>query len=164
MVAMALWIGLLSLHPFYIGVSEIEYKEKSKTFQISIKLFVDDVMTELNSTSKLDFDPTLKNSASNNRVLSDFVQRGFSIKTSNTCNKLPQAKALDLNFIGWELEEGAIWLHLESNGTCLSCLEINNRLLCHSIKEQIHILKFIRNGKVYSDRFVCPNVWYQIKF
>jgi len=164
-MAVLLWFGLLSLHPFYIGITEVEYQEKSKTFQIAVKLFLDDVMSAINHNPKsVVFNPELKNSSMNNMAIKEFVLKGIELKTINDCSKLNNAKTIALNFVGWEIEEGGIWMYLEANNSCYSCLEVSNQLLCNTIREQIHIIRVTRNKKTQTDRFVCPNVRFIVKF
>jgi hypothetical protein len=158
LIALLLWIVLPSMeHPFYIGITEVEFKQNSKSIQISIKLFVDDVMSEINSKSNEKFIPEKKNSPVNNRLLVDFVQDDFFIKTANDQRKLITAHKLPIHFIGWELEEGAIWMYWESNNLLQRCVEVNNSLLCNSIKQQIHIVKIIQSQSVKSERISCSS-------
>ncbi len=162
--AICLWVGFQSLHPFYLGITEIEYKQKPNQIHVSIKLFLDDVMAEINRGSTEKFNPELRNSKLNNKLLEDFLRQGFSIKTAHDVKKLPQSQPIPLTFIGWELEEGGIWMYLEGNKLAQPCLEVNNNLLCKSLDGQIHILKVVKNNKTHSDRFTCTNSRYQICF
>lgn len=159
-IAVSLWAIIPSMvHPFYIGITEIEYKPKSKLIQVSIKLFLDDVMSEINAKSSVKFHPEKKNSSENNRLLSEFVGNDFSIKTAVDQKKLSQSKKIPLTFIGWELEEGAIWMYWESNSALQKYVAVENTLLCTIINQQIHIIKIIRPNAVKSERISCsaPN-------
>ncbi len=159
-IAASLWAIIPSMvHPFYIGITEIEYKPKSKVIQVSIKLFLDDVMSEINAKSSVKFNPEKKNSTDNNRLLAEFVNAGFCIKTANDPKKLSQAKKIPMTFIGWELEEGAIWMYWESGNALQKFVSVENKLLCASVNQQIHIIKITRPGSVKTERISCsaPN-------
>ncbi len=157
-IALSIWAIIPSMvHPFYIGLTEIEYKPKSKLIQVSIKLFLDDVMKEINAKSAVKFNPEKKNSSDNNRLLSEFVGNNFSIKTAADQKKLNKAKKIPLSFIGWELEEGAIWMYWESGNVLEKNIAVENKLLCSSINQQIHIIKIIRPGFVKSERISCSS-------
>ena len=164
MLAFCLWFGLQSVHPFYLGITEIECKQKHNQIHVSIKLFLDDVMAEINRGATEKFNPELRNSKLNNKLLEDFLRQGFSIKTAHDVKKIPQSQPIPLSFIGWELEEGGIWMYLEGNKSVQACLEVNNNLLCKSLDGQIHILKVTHNNKTQSDRFTCSKTRHQICF
>ncbi len=43
LMAIGLWLTAFSLHPYYMSVTEIEYKPAEKEVQVACKIFTDDL-------------------------------------------------------------------------------------------------------------------------
>ena len=55
-------------HKYYLSLTQINYKSESKSIQIVINVFMDDIETALNSDYKINLQLTTKNELKNNDI------------------------------------------------------------------------------------------------
>jgi hypothetical protein len=99
--------GLLSsrpAHDFHASVTQMQYDPKEKNFEISIRIFTDDLekalSKELNTTIRLS--PGQKTDA----ILEQYVRAHFAYTT-------PQKQPKIISYVGHEVEADAQWVYLE---------------------------------------------------
>ncbi len=138
----------LLIHPFYVSVSEIKYT--NKTYEVSIKIFLDNIEKTLSETQagKVDLaNDKLKAQSTNflqNYILSHFVMEQ---------NK----KRLTLQFVGFEIEDGAVMCFVSANVKVKpKQLVIRNSLLYELFPKQTNFVYLEFNGKKWSDRVSNP--------
>lgn len=107
-----LFIGLLLIsltasrpaHDFHASVTQMQYNPKEKIFEISIRVFTDDLerglSKEMNSTVHLA--PGSKSDA----ILEKYVRSHFAYVS-------PQKQQKEISYVGHEVEADANWLYLE---------------------------------------------------
>ena len=105
-------VGLLVLslsasrpaHDFHASVTQMQYNPAEKAFEISIRVFTDDLekalSQELSSTVRLNKD------AKSDAILEKYVRSHFAYMTL-------QKQAKPINYVGHEVEADANWLYLE---------------------------------------------------
>lgn len=106
------FVGLLSVgltasrpaHDFHASVTQMQYNPKEKTFEISIRIFTDDLERALSQASNapIHSDKDSKNDA----LLERYIRSHFVYMT-------PQKQAKRLIYVGHEVEADANWLYLE---------------------------------------------------
>jgi hypothetical protein len=132
------------LHPFHVGLADINYNSNSETYQVSIKLFTDDLEKGLEEFSgvKLDLvDSDL--TAESDSVISKYVDDYFQLSSTSK---------IDLQYIGSEKDYDVTWIYLESDKTeAATELNISNELLMSVYSDQTHIIHYTVNGEINSE-------------
>jgi hypothetical protein len=127
-------------HPFFISVTEIQHNKKGKALEISCKIFTDDFEKALRQSYQMPVDlinAPDKNAV--NKLINDYIKKHLLI-TAN-------GKVLQLQFIGYEKDNEAIWSYLQVNDVNeIKKIDITNNLLLDYKKEQVNIVHVIVNG------------------
>lgn len=152
-------IFLFSLfHPFYVSVTEINHNPKTKTLEISTKIFFDDLETDIERESKVSFDiikPSDK--AKTNELIASYLKKHLQISVNH--------KTLPINYMGYEIQEDAIWCYLEiPKVKAVQQITVINNVLYNLHKEQINMLNVTVNGKRQSTKLDAPNGRVSFKF
>lgn len=129
-----------SFHPFFVSVTEIQHNQKEKTLEISCKIFTDDFEKTLRQNYKTSVDLlNPKDKAAMDKLVTDYVKKHLQI--------IADGRLLQLQFVGYEKEEEAIWCYFQvSNIAAIKKIEVNDNLLYEYKKEQINLLHVIVNG------------------
>ena len=145
-------------HPFYVSVTEINHNAKSKSIEISTKIFFDDLEADLEEGYKLKFDiikPTDK--AQLDKCLTDYIRKSLIVKIDG--------KTYTANYIGYEIQGEAAWCYLEIPKVAkVSTIEVNNNILYNLRKEQINMLNVTVGGKRQSTKLNYPERKVVMKF
>lgn len=143
-----------NIHPYHVGSVEITYNEKSKTFEIVSKLFLDDLEKALKQKYDKPIDFHKKNSEEEiNALLSSYFNENLMMKVNNS--------SLQLNYLGFEIDRESVNIYLESREIpSPKTLEINNTLLYDYAEEQINIVHVIINNvrKSYKLEYPTNNI------
>ena len=123
-------------HPFYISLTEIKYNSKVKSLEISQKIFWNDLeehLTEINQ-SKIDFlNP--KDKAELDKKLKQYILQNNEI--------LVNGKKVELNYLGYEIEEDAAWFYLEAKQIPdPKQIDVKNSILHQHFSSQQNIINF----------------------
>ena len=121
-------------HPYYISMTEIEHDKTNNSLEISVRIFTDDLEKTIRQAynGKVDL---LNNSekANSEKLIQQYITKHLSLKADN--------KNLNLQFIGFESEEGSIWSYFEiDNIGSIKTLEITNTILYDYKEEQINFM------------------------
>ena len=96
-----------TLHEFHASVTKMEYNAKERAFEISIRVFTDDLEKALSAASNsrvvLDKD---RPSATLDPIIEKYVQAHFGFQT-------PQKQPRPFKYVGHEIEADAHWLYIE---------------------------------------------------
>lgn len=139
------------VHPYHVGSVEINYNSKTKTFEISARLFLDDLETALNKkyNQSLRFGSD-KNKEAINKTLESYFSEYFKLKNNN--------KFLKINFIGYEEDQEAVNIYLESEITeTPKKVETAVSLLYNLYDDQMNIVHIIVNGNRKSSKLNYPD-------
>lgn len=94
------------LHPFYVSITDLVYKEDTKSVQIMHKVFVDDFEQTLNKHYNVNLDILAMESTTDlNEMLEDYYGKRFAVQIDG--------KDREIIFIGSELEENVLWIYQE---------------------------------------------------
>jgi hypothetical protein len=137
-------------HPFYVSVVDLNYKQKERNLQVSVKLFSNDLEDALQRTSKKNIDLlNPKNQAETDSVLLNYISKRLAI--------LVNSKKQLLNYIGYEKEEEAIWTYFEIKNCILpKNIRIDTKLLYDYLPQQINIVHVNVNGHKKSSKVTNP--------
>ena len=123
-------------HPFYISLTEIKFNSKEKSLEISQKIFWDDLevhLTEIHK-AKIDFlKPREK--AELDKKLKQYILQNNEV--------LVNGKKVELNYLGYEIEEDAAWFYLEAKQVSVPLqVEVKNSILHQHFNSQQNIVNF----------------------
>lgn len=91
-------------HDFHASVTQMVYNAKERTFEISIRIFTDDLEKGLAATSNSKVNMSLGDK--NDPLLEKYIQSHFAYIN-------PQKQPKPVKYIGHEVEADAHWLYLE---------------------------------------------------
>jgi hypothetical protein len=138
------------IHPFYVSVTTIEQSKDKNAMEITSRIFYDDLEAALKNDFGVKVD--LKNAAQsskNNELIKKYFEKNFLVKINETPVKV--------EYLGFTLENEAAWCFLEiRNSGSVKKIEVINRILYDSFKEQINIFHVSVNGKKKSTKLQNP--------
>ena len=141
-------------HRYYFSLTEIKANTQKKSFEVSCKLFTDDIeeaLLKLNH-SKVDLGSSEKNKAVQLQI-ENYLHERFKI----VINGNPVSPHL----IGFEVENDVTWFYMESTITSNSKnpvkIKITNSLLYDFIPDQTNITHITWNEKEQTEKLVNPD-------
>lgn len=148
------------IHKYYISYTKIKYVSTSKSLQITIKVFIDDIENGINKQfnidSRLNTDREINNTE-------DFITKYIKDKFFITVNN--QKK--NYTFLGKEYDtsnnEMIIYLEVDSISN-VQFIEIKNKILMELFSDQQNIIKLNINGKKKSLIQTQEDDKYMLKF
>lgn len=137
-------------HPFYISVTEITYQTKTKTAEVSCKMFAEDLEQILEKDYKKILDITLeKDKPVFNSLIPDYVTHHLGIAVDG--------KPAVLTYVGFEKEsESAFCYFTIDHLPSPKKIDISNSLLHDFNTAQINIMHVIIDGKRQSTKLDYP--------
>lgn len=143
-------VHVYAFHPFYISVTEMSLNSKTKSLEISCKMFAEDMEDVLKQNYKVAVDlDNEKMQAQNNKLITNYILKHFSINIDS--------KAAALKFVGFEKESESIYCYFEvMNVPQIQKITINNTLLQDYKQEQINIMHVMVNGNRKSTKLDYP--------
>jgi len=129
------------VHDFHTSLTEMRYNTKSKTFEISLRVFTDDlqkVLSETNQNKKF----LVENNDKNDPFVEAYIRKHFVVTS-------PKNQKLTINYIGKEKEGEATWVYLEMPvNESINGSKIQNNVLIDMFEDQTNILNiFVQNQK-----------------
>ena len=150
--------GANAFHPFYISVTEMNYNAKNKSFEVSCKMFAEDIETVLKQNYKANVDlGNDKLQAQNNNLLNDYIGKHLSFNIDS--------KHASFKFIGFEKEKESVYCYLEvTNVPAVKKLAVTNSILYDYKNEEINIIHVMVNGKRESTKVDYPQTLASFSF
>ena len=152
LAASSLWLVAFSSHPYYMSVTEIEYKAEEKELQIACKLFADDfedVLKVENSKTVEIFDEVQK--IANLKMMNTYLQQHFKITVDGTIGVY--------KLMGFETEGEAVWVYLVAKDVSkFKKLNVWSDIFYKYRTGQINIIHFKNMGTTKSQRLSMPTV------
>ena len=137
-------------HPFYLGVIDLKYNNTRSCFEGSVKLFTSDLEDALSKLEgkKIDLIHPA-DTARVNQLLKTYLMKRLTFQCNN--------QALPYTYLGYEREQEAIWLYLETKTTqAPKTLILTNSLLYDYLKDQMNIAHVEMFGQSKSSKAVNP--------
>ena len=124
-----------SAHKYYLSLTQIEFRSESKSIQITINVFMDDIETALNKDYNIDLQLTTKEELENNDVFFiKYLSEKLHLKIDGVSKKF--------NYIGKEYDGDLVYFYLEiENINTVKNIEIVNKILMHHFPEQQNLIK-----------------------
>src|SRR3954452_23162263 len=117
------WLILVLLHPFYISMTDINYNDKSKSLEVSVRIFTDDFEKTLRKNCNCKVDLLTKgDKKSMEALVNAYITKHLQVRLDG--------KPADLEFAGYNQEEESTWNYFQvKNVTQVKKIEIKNTLL-----------------------------------
>ncbi|WP_142686206.1 DUF6702 family protein [Chitinophaga polysaccharea] len=145
---MALW--LTAMHPFYASVTEISHDAGKKELQVSCRIFTDDLENTLKAQYKAPLDLT---HPANRKQAEGYVAAYLSQHLVITLD----GKNIPLHFIGYRIEEDAVWSFLEAeNIPAPKKVQVKNNLLYERHPSQTNMVHVLVGGERKSTKLDNP--------
>ncbi len=147
-IALALVFLGNTAHPYYVGVTEVSIETAKKAIRVSCKLNMNDVQLNLSQSAGKAID--LSNTTpANQQLLSVLVNTGLTVQVGS--------KRINLAFLGYSVEDDAIWCFLEAkNIKYYPRVTVCNNLLYNQFESQTHFIHCTVNGGRKSFKVVNP--------
>jgi hypothetical protein len=128
-------------HDFHTSLTEMRYNAKLKTFEISLRVFTDDLEKVLSATNQ-NKKFLVENNDKNDPFVEAYIKKHFVVV--NAKNQKPT-----INYIGKEKEGEATWVYLEMPvNESINGSKIQNNVLIDMFEDQTNILNiFVQNQK-----------------
>ena len=124
-------------HKYYVSTTLMDFDNKTKSFEITLKVFYDDLEMDLKLDSKeIDY---IEDYDYLNEIYKLYLHQNFQISSNN--------KVVLVNYLGFEKKQDQINFYMEINSDLLGqSIEIQNSILYNSFPNQKNII-LIRKGK-----------------
>jgi hypothetical protein len=145
-------LGMGFTHPFYVSMTDINYNSSSRSLEIGVRIFTDDLEKTLRKNypgSKVELmNPTDKKAME--KMIAAYVNRKLQITADD--------QPVTLQCIGFERVEESIWSYYEAvNQPAPKTVRITNTLLYDYKKEQTNMVHIKTAGKEETRSLVYPN-------
>ena len=141
----------VSMHKFYVSVTQIEYVAEQESVQIISRIFIDDFERLLRER----YDESIVLGGENESELAD-LYTGRYLKEKLTIKI--DGKSKELIFIGKEYEDDIMFAYLEIESVkSINSIEIANAVLFDLFDDQQNIIRTEINGKKKSFILVKEN-------
>lgn len=144
------WI--INLHPIHLSVTEVNYSEKDKTFQITSRIFIDDLELSVRALKKenelnlLEPDKGRKT----DDLVSEYLARHLKVKIDG--------KPVALNYLGSEVEDVALICYIESPVVKkFKTIEVSNDVIQETHADQSNLVHVTYRGQIKSARLMREN-------
>ncbi|NSL90471.1 DUF6702 family protein [Chitinophaga solisilvae] len=136
------WITLwmAALHPFYVSVTEVTHNAAKRELEVSCRIFTDDLENTLKAQYKTTFDITRPaNRAQVEGFIADYLSKHLQLTLDG--------KPVALHFLGYKIEEDAVWSFLEAEHIAAPRqVAVKNDLLYTQHPSQINMMHIIVGG------------------
>jgi hypothetical protein len=135
---------LLGAHPFYVSICEMDYKSETKTLEISLRIFTDDLEQTIKDWSnKKPYLGETNEIASADSLIKTYIFQILSIDVNE--------KEAKFEFLGKDVEQELIWIYLEAKNILdFNKITISNRLLFQSYPNQTNLIHVNHRQKTKS--------------
>ena len=130
-----------SAHKYYLSLTQIEYNSTSKSVEVIINVFVDDIETALNDIHKKNFELNTKDEITDvDSYFFKYVQNHLKFKIDDT--------TVNYSFIGKEYDGDVVFFYLEIKDIQgVTKIEVDNTILLEHFPKQQNLVKSKVNKK-----------------
>ena len=124
-----------SAHKYYLSLTQINYKSESKSVQIIINVFMDDIETALNKDYNIDLQLTTKEELKDNDVyFKKYLKEKLAFKIDGV--------AKEFSYIGKEYDGDLVYFYLEiEKVNKVTNIEVSNTILTKHFPKQQNLIK-----------------------
>lgn len=140
----------LNMHAFHTSIAEMRYNPKEKAFEISLRVFTDDLEKTLslnNQHKKF----VIENGDKNDVFIDQYVHKHFAVTT-------PRNLKLRYQYLGKEKEGDATWIYLEMPvNESIKGAKMQNEVMIDMFDDQTNIVNIFMNNDKKSYLFTVKN-------
>ena len=138
---LSILIVLFSVHEFHLSLTEIRHNSESKSLEVSIKLFTDDLLVALEQAGAPKMELGTENEPPEaNELIESYLKAHFKLTVNG--------KPTDFNYLGKEAELDATWCFLEVNDVKkVQTIEVQNTVLLEAFDDQTNMINLNINGR-----------------
>lgn len=131
-------------HDFHVSITQIDYNARSKSLEITCKLFLDDIEGSILALGGGKLRLGEADQAPNaDSILNAYLQNRMVIEVNDQPSKM--------TWIGSETEQDAVWCYLEIGPIeRLTSLKITNRILMERFDDQANVVHIQASGTTRS--------------
>ena len=124
-----------STHKYYLSLTQVTFKPASKSVQVIINVFMDDIETALNKEYHIDLQLTTKKELKDNAIyFKKYLKEKLQFKVDDV--------AKEFTYIGKEYDADLVYFYLEiENINQLKTIEITNNILTKHFPQQQNMTK-----------------------
>ena len=148
MKGLVLFLGLLfpDLHPFHNSVTEMSYNQKDQSWEISIRLFQDDLEQSVSSATGKKYRMVPGDEASE-KELDAYLRKHFRFHAGKQIST-------PYRWLGTEQQQDAIWIYLEIPTTSdLAGSYLENSIFLEVFEDQTNLVQWAPAGQKKSYLF-----------
>ena len=123
------------MHKYYISLTKIDFVEKEKSVQITMRFFIDDIEKTLEGRYKIELELATEEENKNaNIYLEKYIASKFEI--------IIDQKVKSFKFLGKEYENDIVFFYLEiTNIEMIKQISVQNRMLFEEFPDQQNFVK-----------------------
>lgn len=130
-------LSLFLVHDFHTSITEVEYNAKEKAFEVSIRVFSDDLETTILKNDKIALSKLSADKKS--QIIEQYILKHFAFFNKNKQKK-------NINFIGSEIEGDATWVYVEIPfAESLAGCVFQNDIFFETFADQTNLIN-LKNG------------------
>ena len=134
-----------AVHPFHTSVTEWYFNSKEKSWEISVKLFQDDLETTLSAFTNRPI--KISNEKEADKIIESYLRKHFGVQVNKTLQT-------PYRYLGFEQQNDAIWVYLEMpTEQDLSGVYLENSLLLDVFDDQTNLVQLAFREKKKSYLF-----------
>lgn len=140
-------------HKFYVSVTSMVYSEKNAAFQITSRIFIDDLEEVLKERYGINALLATKDEA---KIANEYIEKYIKTKFAIELN----GEMVDYEFLGKEYDDDVVICYMEVTDVNLSDIKsivIQNEILTDLFEEQQNIVHLKWNGKKKSFVLIREN-------
>lgn len=142
-----------SVHPFHSSMGECIYNPKEKVWEISIRLFQDDLTEGLSAFSGKKF--VFKEDPQTDKIIDSYLRKHLGVQVNRKLTT-------PYRFLGWEAVKDVIWVYIElPTDQQLKGMNWENSLLGETFSDQTNLFHVVRGDQKRSYLFQS-NRWVQV--
>nr|WP_299074693.1 DUF6702 family protein [uncultured Allomuricauda sp.] len=148
-----LLFSFTTLHKYYLSVTNMQYSEKNDSFQITSRIFIDDLEEVLKERYGINAELATSNEA---KVSNAYIEKYFRAKFAIELN----GEIAKYTFLGKKYEEDVVICYLELNNinfTDLQSISIQNEILTDLFEEQQNVVHLKWKGQKKSFVLIKEN-------
>lgn len=129
-------LSSFSVHKYYLSLTQIDFKSETKTVQITINVFMDDIETAINKDYNIDLQLTSKNELVNNDI---YFKKYLKDKLLFKINQ----NIKSYTYLGKEYEGDLVYFYLEIKDVAtIKNFSITNKILLQHCPKQQNLVKY----------------------
>ena len=124
-----------SAHKYYLSLTQVNYKSESKSIQVIINVFMDDIEVALNKKYDIDLQLTTEEELKENDIYFEkYLNEKLQFKVDTIAKKY--------NYIGKEYDGELVYFYLEiENINEVNQIEVSNQILTKHFPKQQNLIK-----------------------